>query len=556
MIHEISRSSRKLIKIRDMNNDSDANPVSRMNLESLHVVATMISQKREVKEVLDSIVETMVSSYDLALARIWLQLPGDICSTCFLQDECSDRTACLHLVASAADPQNELSGEDWFDSDGFYRRFPLGIRRIGWIGESGKSLKLSDTARDDEWFAKGNWLQLENVKSFSGFPLKFQDKILGVLGVFSRSEVSDQEFAWLQAFADNAAVAITNARAFEEIEALNKKFELENEYLRNEIRSEFTPSGMVGSSPAFQKALEQVSLVAETDTNVLILGESGVGKELVARAVHDRSGRADKPMIKVNCASIPKELFESEFFGHVKGSFTGASRDRAGRFELADGGTLFLDEVGEIPLDMQSKLLRVLQEGAYERIGDEATRSTDVRIVAATNRDLLEEVDSKRFRQDLYYRLSVFPINIPSLRERKEDIPELAAYFLEQSANKLGMDTPGLKQRHIIELQNYAWPGNIRELQNVIERAMILARSGPLKFHLPGTIGNVVEDDADNRLMSFDELKALEKRNLQAVLEKFNWKIAGKDGAAQFMNVPPATLSSRMRAMGIERPKS
>ena len=537
-----------------MPKDDDANPVSAMNLESLHAVATLISQKREVNEVLNSIVDSMVGSYDLALARIWLNLPGDICSSCFLKNECNDQSACLHLVASSADPQNKSSGGEWFDPDGFYRRLPLGVRHVGWIGKSGESLKLVETARDDEWLAKGNWLELERVKSFAGFPLTFQDEIVGVLGVFSRSAISDQEFAWLQAFADNAAVAITNARAFEEIEALSKKLELENDYLRHEIRSEFSPNGMVGSSPAFQKALEQVSLVAETDTSVLILGESGVGKELVARAVHDRSGRTDKPMIKVNCASIPKDLFESEFFGHVKGSFTGAIRDRAGRFELADGGTLFLDEVGEIPLDMQSKLLRVLQEGTYERIGEEKTRSADVRIVAATNRDLLKEVEEKRFRQDLYYRLSVFPINIPSLRERQEDIPELAAFFVDQTARKLGIKTPGLKQRHIIELQNYAWPGNIRELQNVIERAMILAKNGPLIFHLPGSDGIPVQGN-DNRLMSFDELKEFEKANLLAVLERFNWKISGDNGAAQFMNVPPATLSSRMRAMQIERPK-
>ncbi len=537
-----------------MNKETDSQPHSTMNLESLHAVATMIAQQREVKDVLNSIVDAMVKTYDLALARIWLKRPGDICSNCFMNDQCSDRSTCLHLVASAADPQTEASGTEWFQPDGFYRRFPLGIRRVGLIGVSGEPLKLSDTAGDKEWFAKGNWLQLENVKSFAGFPLIFQQQILGVLGVFSRIEITDQEFAWLQAFADNAAVAIANANAFEEIDALRKKLELENDYLRNEISSEFSPDGMVGTSPAFQKALEQVSLVAETDTNVLILGESGVGKELIARAVHDRSPRAGKPMIKVNCASIPKELFESEFFGHVKGSFTGAIRDRAGRFELADGGTLFLDEVGEIPIDMQSKLLRVLQEGTYERIGEEKTRTADVRIVAATNRDLPEEIEAKRFRQDLYYRLSVFPINIPSLREREEDIPELAAFFLEQSARKLGIETPPLKQRHIIELQNYSWPGNIRELQNVIERALILSKNGPMEFHFPGASNDSI-NEPDDRLLSFDELKEFERRNVMAVLEKFNWKISGNDGAAKFMNVPPATLSSRMRAMGIERPK-
>lgn len=339
-----------------------------------------------------------------------------------------------------------------------------------------------------------------------------------------------------------------------------RKLALENEYLHERESSTSGFGEIIGDSPALRQVLEQVELVAPTDASVIVLGESGTGKELIARALHDRSNRCHGPLIRVNCAAIPHELFESEFFGHVKGSFTGATRDRAGRFELANGGTLFLDEVGEIPLAMQSKLLRVLQEGAYERIGDEKTLSTDVRIVAATNRDLQSEVQAKRFRQDLYYRLSVFPIVVVPLRDRKDDIPKLVSHFLEQCSRKMGIETLKLKHRHIIELQHYGWPGNIRELQNVVERAVICSRSGSLEFRLPRPDADseaLSEFDAigTRDLLTFDEFKILERKNLIAVLENANWKISGKGGAAEFLGVAPATLNSRMRAMKIERPK-
>ena len=532
-----------------------------MNLESLHAIATMVAQQRSVESVLRMVVDSLADGSDLALARIWLTKPGDVCASCAMRNECPDQSRCLHLVASAARPKNPESGNEWYRDDGFYRRFPLGVRRIGQIGKDGESLRMSDTADDTAWFARNDWLHREGVQSFSGHPLIFRDEILGVLAVFSRAATNDQEFVWLRAFADNAAVAIANARAFEEIESLKAQLELENEYLRNEIRSTHAIGGMVGNSPGLQKVLTQVDLVAPTDTSVLILGESGAGKELIARAIHDHSPRAGRAMVKVNCASIPQQLFESEFFGHAKGSFTGAVRDRAGRFELADGGTLFLDEVGEIPLEMQGKLLRVLQEGTYERIGEETTRSADVRVVAATNRNLQKEVRAKRFRQDLYYRLSVFPIEVVPLRDRKDDIPHLVAHFLEQSSRKLGIETPKLRQRHIIELQQYLWPGNIRELQNVVERAVISCRSGPLQFHIPKPeAANIDERNmqsfaANDELMTEDELKSLERKNLLALLQNVNWKISGAGGAAEFYGVHPATLSSRMRVMGIKRPR-
>ena len=252
-----------------------------------------------------------------------------------------------------------------------------------------------------------------------------------------------------------------------------------------ELRNETSFSEIVGKSTALRQLLREVDLVAPSDASVLILGETGTGKELIASAIHQRSRRSDKPLVRVNCTSIPKELFESEFFGHAKGAFTGAIRDRAGRFEAADGGTLFLDEVGEIPLELQAKLLRVLQEKSYERVGEDRTRHANVRIVAATNRDLQREVAAGRFRQDFYYRLNVFPLTVAPLRDRREDIPLLARHFIDLSVKEFGCARPILTRLGVEILQKYDWPGNIRELRNVIERAVILAQGGPIAFDVP-----------------------------------------------------------------------
>jgi transcriptional regulator with GAF, ATPase, and Fis domain len=308
--------------------------------------------------------------------------------------------------------------------------------------------------------------------------------------------------------------------------------------------------------------LQQIETVAPSDSTVLILGETGTGKELIARAVHQLSRRKDKPLIRVNCTSIPKELFESEFFGHAKGAFTGAIKDRAGRFEAAASGTLFLDEVGEIPLELQSKLLRVLQERSYERVGEEKTRRADVRIVAATNRDLKKEVAAGRFREDLYYRLNVFPLRVAALRERKEDIPLLAAHFVELLVKELGFPKPRLTRAGIEALQGYDWPGNIRELRNVIERAVLFAQGGPLVFDVPGTgtsvdltsLGprNVVQ--AEPEFLTESEMRRRERENLFAVLQKAGWKVKGVNGAAELLGVKPTTLFARIEKLGLKRP--
>jgi transcriptional regulator with GAF, ATPase, and Fis domain len=406
-----------------------------MNPQALQAVALAVAAETSVDRVLAQIVEGLVATTGVALARVWLIAPGDICETCPLRAECPDQTRCLHLSASAGAPSDGRA--DWARLDGAFKRFPLGVRKIGRIGATGDGILIEDVARDHDWIARPDWVRQERIGSFGGQPLVFNGEILGVLGVFSRDSCNRPTFAWLRTFADHAAIAIAHARALKQIEQLKEQLEIENDYLRQDVRSD-APDGIIGSSPALRNVIEQVAIVAPTTATVLIQGESGTGKELVARAIHDRSPRRHRALISVNCASIPRELFESEFFGHVKGAFTGALRDRAGRFQAADGGTLLLDEVGEIPLELQGKLLRVLQESRFERVGEETTRKVDVRVIAATNRDLQQEVASGRFRRDLFYRLSVFPIALPPLRERADDIPRLAAHFVEQAAQRYG----------------------------------------------------------------------------------------------------------------------
>jgi PAS domain S-box-containing protein len=336
-----------------------------------------------------------------------------------------------------------------------------------------------------------------------------------------------------------------------------KTLEFENEYLQEELRDNYR--AILGHSPALKKVLAQIEMVAPTNANVLVLGESGTGKELVARAIHERSPRQAAALVRVNCASIPRELFESEFFGHVRGAFTGAVKDRVGRFELAHGGTLFLDEIGEVPLELQSKLLRVLQEGQFEKLGEDRTRTVDVRIIAATNRDLEAEVKAGRFRQDLYYRLSVFPIELPPLRDRVEDIPALAQQFLQQSARKLGTTVLRLTAAQVNELQSYDWPGNVRELQNVIERAVIRSRNGQLDLGLrssgsaPARLPRKADSLSKSTPASLHDLKQHERAFILDALARTRGKIYGPDGAAALLGLKPTTLSSKVHRMKLKR---
>ena len=533
-----------------------------MKLESLQKVSLAIAQERSVEVVLQQIVEGLVAQPGVALARLWLKAPGDVCTKCPMRLECPDQITCLHLMASAGKP-TKTGVEDWGRLDGDFRRFPLGIRKIGKIGATGEPLLLADLSAESNWIARPKWAESEGIRSFAGQPLVFRGEILGVLAVFCRETVEANEFNWLRMFADHAAVALANSRAFSEIEQLREQLKLENDYLREEVKQERLFGDIVGESLALKKVLDQISLVAPSEANVLVLGESGTGKELIARAIHERSQRAAGPLVKVNCASIPRDLFESEFFGHVRGAFTGAIRDRVGRFQLADGGTLFLDEVGEIPLDLQSKLLRVLQEGTFERVGEEKTRRTNVRIIAATNRDLRREIAAGTFRQDLFFRLSVFPIELPPLRERREDIPLLVRHFIQQANKQARCGYLQFTADQMRRLQNYDWPGNVRELQNVIERAMILSSCGAQPLHLElllpeDTASFSIQSAATiaNSAMAFvtqAEFEKRERENLMAALEAANWKIYGAGGAAELLGVKPTTLASRLKALDIKK---
>mgnify|MGYP001828592706 FL=1 len=349
-------------------------------------------------------------------------------------------------------------------------------------------------------------------------------------------------------------------RTLAENARLREELERERDYLREEVNVALNFGRIVGTSQALRRMLKRVEAVAETPANVLVEGESGVGKELVARAIHARSPRADGPLVKVNCASIPKELFESEFFGHVRGAFTGAHRDRIGRFQLADGGTIFLDEVGEIPMELQGKLLRVLQESEFERVGDDITRSVDVRVIAATNRDLEQLIVDGQFREDLFYRLSVFPIEVPPLRERGDDVVQLAQHFLEQTCKDFGRETLTLSRAHTASLKAYGWPGNVRELKNVIERAVILSPGNTLRLDL-SLPGREFEEDVavsevprNDDVLSEMEMRDFQKANTVKALEQAQWKVSGPGGAAELLGVRPTTLADRIRTYKIKRP--
>jgi PAS domain S-box-containing protein len=349
--------------------------------------------------------------------------------------------------------------------------------------------------------------------------------------------------------------------AFEENARLREELERERDYLREEVQVSMNFGRIIGESSALKKMLVRVEAVAQTSASVLIAGESGVGKELVAHALHARSPRSQGPLVKVNCASIPHELFESEFFGHVKGAFTGAHRDRIGRFQLADGGTIFLDEVGEIPLDLQSKLLRVLQESEYERVGDDRTHTVDVRVVAATNRNLEQAVAEGKFREDLFYRLSVFPIEVPPLRERGDDVIQIASHFLERTCQEFGHQPLTLSKQQATLLKRYDWPGNVRELKNVIERAVILSRGKVLRLDLAMSdilnsepTRDAPQPSAANPLLTEGEIRDLERRNTQLALEMSAWRISGPNGAARLLGVKPTTLADRIRKFKLVKP--
>ena len=391
----------------------------------------------------------------------------------------------------------------------------------------------------------------EGLHSGCIVPLITANRTLGTLSLSSlrASAFTQEDVDLLMRVATQVAIAIENALAYREIGELKNKLADEKLYLEEEIRTEYTFEEIIGESPALKRVLSQVETVATTDSSVLVLGETGTGKEVIARAIHDLSPRRERTFVKVNCAAIPTGLLESELFGHEKGAFTGAIMQKMGRFELAHHGTLFLDEVGDIPLELQPKLLRVLQEKEFERLGSTRTLHVDVRVVAATNRDLTQMVEDRLFRSDLYYRLNVFPIVVPPLRERAEDIPLLVRYFAQKHARRMDRRIETIPAEEMEALTRYQWPGNVRELENLIERAVILSRGPALHVPLPEN-----RFSADAPAASPVTLEAAEREHILRALRDTNWVIAGPNGAAARLGMKRTTLQSRMAKLGISRP--
>ena len=387
-------------------------------------------------------------------------------------------------------------------------------------------------------------------RSLCALPLTVRGRKIGAItvGSLATHQYTEADAGFLMEVANQVAIAVDNMRSHEESEALRARFQAEAVYLQEEIKTEHNFEEIIGQSAPVRRLLRKLEQVAPTEATVLIQGETGTGKELLARAIHDRSRRKDRPLVKVNCGSIPSGLVESELFGHEKGAFTGATQRRIGRFELANGGTIFLDEVTELPIETQVKLLRVLQEGEFERVGSSQTLKVDVRVIAATNRNLKEVVQNGTFRLDLFYRLNVFPLEVPALRERKEDLLLLVNFFLSKFGKKLAKEVRGVSQKSMDSLVNYDWPGNVRELQNIVERAVVLA-TGPI-VHIDDSMTRSGEVMADSAI---ETLKTMERNHILRALNETHWVVHGKKGAAEILGINPSTLRSRMEKLSIRK---
>jgi formate hydrogenlyase transcriptional activator len=436
-----------------------------------------------------------------------------------------------------------------------------------WVFDHQRPLVRRDL-KEEQQYPNERRLAEEGIQSMCVVPLVLQAKCIGLLSIVSRQRdrYSDEDALFLQEVANQVALAVQNMQSYQEIAGLKARLEKENVYLREELRAEHNFEEIVGNSPALLKVLHAVEQVASTDSTVLIYGETGTGKELVARAIHSRSPRNGRALVSVNCSAISAGLVESELFGHLKGAFTGALERRIGRFELANGGTIFLDEIGELCLETQVKLLRVLQEHEFELVGSSHPLRVDVRVIAATNRNLHEAVEAGRFRSDLFYRLNVFPLELPPLRERRSDIPQLVAFCLSRFSQRLGKKVHGVSRESMENLMNYPWPGNIRELQNVIERAIILSAEPTLRLDrdLMPVVGaakgvEAPETDApEDRQADLESPKPLltldevERNHIRAALQHAGGVVDGPKGAARILNLHPNTLRHRMDKLGIK----
>jgi PAS domain S-box-containing protein len=428
-----------------------------------------------------------------------------------------------------------MEGKDFFCANDLEKSFPKEKGIQSWVAVP--------------IFAPSTGKVIGNIAAFDSMPMQKEQNQTAILKIFAARAGAEIERINAQNELERANIELK--LRFKEIESLKNQLQMENKYLQEEIKLTYNFEEIISRSKDFQKVLQKIQQVASTDATVLILGESGTGKELIARAVHNISNRSKRPLVKVNCATLPANLIESELFGHEKGAFTGALDRKIGRFELADGGSIFLDEIGELPVELQAKLLRVLQEGEFERLGNPKTMKVNVRVIAATNRNLQQAIEKKEFREDLYYRLNVFPIVCPPLRDRKEDIPLLVKHFCQKHEGKIGRKINNVSPKVMDALMAYDWPGNIRELENIIERAMILSEGNTLEYGEWIPAEKISSNG--NGSASKTKLEDVERDHIIEVLKKTGWKVSGEKGAAKILGLNPTTLEARMKKMGIKR---
>jgi formate hydrogenlyase transcriptional activator len=525
-------------------------------VELLRSTSNLLSVFRDLDEVLEAITRGLTERIEGSACSVWLYRPDGECDECARKGITGSQPA-LHLETIAG------IGRDIVVHS---HRITLGRYLVGRAAQRRMPIRLNDFTERWRAYRSGRLehpfddpgdeddVVIQQIIGWGGvgaalYPLLVRDELVGMLGLWAHRPLTDEEAVFAEVFAGQAAIAIKTAELFTTLERANLVLEAENAELRG-AAAVGGIDGLIGGSPALLEVIRQALQVAPTDTTVLILGETGTGKERLARLMHEHSLRRDHPMVKVNSGGIAPGVAESELFGHERGSFTGASARRIGRFELAHRGTLFMDEVGELPPDLQVKLLRALQEREIERVGGTQPIRVDLRVIAATNRDLDEDVRAGRFRADLFYRLNVLPLRMPPLRERREDIPTLATHFLDLYARRLRKPLQGFTAATMRRLEAYDWPGNVRELQNVVERLCVLATGPTVSGEPTTTLPSVSRRQGD---ASGDSLQAVEKRHIEATLEAAGGRIEGPDGAAARLGLAPSTLRARMRRVGIRR---
>ena len=524
-------------------------PLRDAPLDTLRAITREMATVEDLQVVLQSITDALVEQAEALMSRIFLLMRDTDCR------QCRERISRGVMQASEEQALHMVAHAGGIQPTEVFHRIPLDSTFPPAVLVRTRSPSLIPDWKNEEGFRQNphivqQWSEL-GVVGVAGYPLEFRGEVLGAIGYVSRRAIEPHEFEVLGIFAEQAAMAIKNAYLYRQRERYKERLEVENAYLQDELRLDLGFDQIVGNSPAMRSVLRKVRQVASVETTVLLTGETGTGKELIARGIHEGSARKDRAMIKVNCGAIPQGVVESELFGHEKGAFTGAIQKRIGRFELADKGTLFMDEVGELPLDTQVKLLRVLQEREFERVGSTAAIKVDVRLIAATNRDLDREVKEGRYRPDLFYRLNVFPIRIPPLRERPGDIPLLVDHFLAQFQRKLGKPLKSVTKASLEQMQRYSWPGNIRELQNVLERACVLARGPEVELASalrPSPVGST-SSTADTAAVP--TLADHERAQIRRALAAVSGRVHGPGGAADLLGINPSTLRSRMQKLGI-----